>query len=151
MQMLEKLVDATGRSISSSPIDAAEAILTVDVTSKRFDPARTDGDPKTWKFEDNIWWDATYTAVGLEKDARSIKGVLKFCDLFGEPQFQVRVTIDDPISPEGVVSSKGIGIEYNQFDSTHKWLRSTSLDDMTVRFQVDTILYTDKTTEKFGE
>ena len=76
--------------------------------------------------------------------------MLKFCDLFGDPQFQVRVTIDDPIEPNGELKSEGVGIKYNQFLQPHTWLRSTDLDDMTFRFEVQTVLYKDGTTERFG-
>jgi len=150
IQALEKVLKAEGKPSSLSPVEAAERVLTVEVTNKRFDPSRTGSDPSRWKLEDNIWWDATYTAVTLERPARSIKGVLKFCDLFGDPQFQVRVTLDDAIEPKGKLKVDGVGIKYNQFDASHKWLRSTELEDMTVRFEVQSILYKDGTTERFG-
>lgn len=146
IRALEKVLKAEGKPSSVSPIEAAERVLTVRVTNKRFDPA----DWSRQKYEDNIWWDATYTARTLEKPARSIKGVLKFCDLFGDPQFQVRVTLDDPIEPKGKITVEDVGIEYNQFIDSHNWLNSTKLNDMTIRFEVQAILYKDGSTERFG-
>lgn len=146
IQALEGMLKAEGKPAASAPADAAERVLTVTITNKRFDPSNARGG----KFEDNIWWDAEYTAAGLQRPARSIKGVLKFCDLFGDPRFQVRVTIDDPIKPEGKLKVEGVGIEYNQFLDQHKWLLSTELSNMTFKFEVETVLYEDGTAERFG-
>lgn len=133
---------------ASAPSRAAPArVVAVVVSNKRFDPS----DVHASKFEDNIWWDATYTATGLSKPARSIKGVLQFCDLFGDPRFQVRVTIDDPVKPNGTIAATGVGIQYNQFLDTHKWLRATELNNMTFKFEVETVLYEDGTSERFGK
>jgi hypothetical protein len=133
-------------SATMAPASTAERVLSVLVTNKRFDPSDIHG----MKFEDNIWWDAEYTATGLKKTARSIKGRLKFCDLFGDTQFEIRVTIDDPIKPDEKLNVQGIGVTYNQFLPRHNWLRSTELEKMTFRFQVETVLYEDNSTERFG-
>jgi hypothetical protein len=146
IQTLEGMLKAEGKPAASAPADAAARVLTVVVSNKRFDPSNA----RSGKYEDNIWWDAEYTATGLSKPARSIKGVLKFCDLFGDPRFQVRVTIDDPIKPNAKANAQGVGIEYNQFLDTHKWLRSTELSNMTFKFDVETVLYEDGTSERFG-
>lgn len=147
IKSLESLFKIHGDRVAVAPISDPAKLLTVVVSNKRFDPS----DSNMEKFEDNVWWDAEYTASGLQKPARSIKGVLCFCDLFGDPQFQVRVTIDDPMKPRGAIRVRGVGIEYNQFLDPHKWLRSTELANMTFRFDVDTVLYEDGTTERFGE
>lgn len=111
-------------------------IIQVTISNKRFD----DG-----TYEDSIWWDAQYTATGLVKAARAIKGTLVFADLFKEPYFRVKVTIDDPIEPSGVLTTNGIGIGYNQFIESHTWLRTNSLSDMVIWFEVESILYQDGT------
>lgn len=149
LSALESTATPKGRAASPRPKQDSEKILLVDVTNKRFDPTRTGSDPSAWKLEDNIWWDAHYTATGLGRAARSIKGVLKFCDLFGDPIFQVKVTIDEPIEPGQRVTTSGVGIEYNQFKDDHGWLRTTDLEDMTFRYQVTHILYVDGTRETF--
>jgi hypothetical protein len=146
IQALEGLLKAKGQPAAAAPSNAAARVLSVTILNKRFDPSN----PGSRKYEDNIWWDAEYTATGLAKPARSIKGVLKFCDLFGDPRFQVRVTLDDPIAPKAKVSVQGVGIQYNQFLDTHKWLRSTELSNMTFTFEAETVLYEDGTSERFG-
>lgn len=146
LEILEKSKQAKGRAATLNSASEAQKVLAVTITDKRFDPSNA----RARKYEDNIWWDAEYTATGLTKPARSIKGVLQFCDLFGDPQFQVRVTLDDPINPGGTLATTGVGVEYNQFLDTHKWLRGTEIEDMTFRFQVETVLYQDGTTEKFA-
>lgn len=143
---LEGKLSPEGKPAPGAIADGAERVLTVTVTNKRFDPSNA----RARKYEDNIWWDAEYTASGLQRPARSIKGVLKFCDLFGDPRFQVRVTIDDPIKPEAKLQVEGVGIEYNQFNDSHKWLLSTELSNMTFKFKVETVLYEDGTAERFG-
>lgn len=145
---LEKSAKPRGSVATDSPLEKAERVILVEVKNKRWDPSNISG--RNSKFEDNIWWDATYTGRGLAKDARSIKGVLKFCDLFGDPQFQIRVTIDEPIKAGGVITTESVGMEYNQFLADHQWLRATKLKDMTFKFQVTNILYKDKTVERFG-
>jgi hypothetical protein len=146
IQTLEGMLKAEGKPAVAAASNAAGSVLTVVVSNKRFDPSNA----RSGKYEDNIWWDAEYTATGLSKPARSIKGVLMFCDLFGDPRFQVRVTIDDPIKPNAKANAQGVGIEYNQFLDTHKWLRSTELSNMTFKFEVETVLYEDGTSERFG-
>ncbi len=118
--------------------------ITVTVTNKRFQ----DSDPSNGTYEDNIWWDASYTSK-LKKTARSLKGVLQFCDLFGEPKFQLLVTIDDPVAPQASITTRGVGFTYNQFMGTHNWMRATKLKDMTFKFKLTHALYSDGTVEKF--
>lgn len=133
----------TGREMADSPEKAELANetdpITVTIANKTFEEGR---------FEDSIWWDATYSS-NLKKTARSIKGVLQFCDLFGDPKFQISVTVDRRISPEASITTPGVGFNYNQFMSEHKWMRSTDLVDMTFKFKLTHALYTDGTIEKF--
>lgn len=144
---LESAVQGRKRDPAPAPADSTEAILTVAIIGKRFKAAN----PRAGTYQDSIWWDAEYTANQLEKPARSIKGVLEFCDLFGDPQFQVRVTLDDPIEPNGTITQEGVGINYNQFLEDHRWLRTTALDDMSFRFEVRSVLYEDGTVGRFGQ
>lgn len=138
LDRIESMLKVSGTS--SAPSRAAKAanksVFEVKVTNKRFDEGA---------YEDSIWWDTTYTAVGLEKSARAVKGTLVFADLFGEPKFRVNVTVDEEISAGGVLQTNGVGIDYNQFKASHKWLRSTDLEDMTIWYEVDSILYADGT------
>lgn len=122
--------------------DLVEPLIGVTVTNKRFQAS----DVRAGRFQDFIWFDATYVSR-FEKMTRSIKGTLQFCDLFGDPQFQIRVTIDDPIAPDKEVTTTGVGFEYNQFMDQHNWMRTTALADMTFQFKLDAVLFADGTRE----
>lgn len=125
--------------------DISRKIIRVTIENKRFQ----DTDINRNIYEQAIWWDATYEAIGITKPARAIKGVIEFADLFGEVHFQVRSTINIPISPSKKVTEKGIGFKYNQFLAKHKWMRSTKLKNMKVTYKVISIIYADGTTKKF--
>ncbi len=70
-------------------------------------------------------------------------------DLFGEPQFRIRTTIDTPLDPGKKFKQSGIGFKYNKFTQEHQWVRSTDLSNMTFRFEAQEILYQDGKVEKF--
>lgn len=113
--------------------------VTVRVLRKRHSEAQ---------FQEFLTWDVTYESR-LKKPTRAIKGTLQVCDLFGEAKFLVGVTIDEPLQPSVPHTSEGIGIEYNQFRDDHKWFRFVDLEDTTVKFRVDSVIYQDGTREDF--
>ena len=127
---------------SADKEDRANALIAVEVSNKKYRKAG---------YEDYIFWDVTYSPIGLNKQTRAVKGVLVFADLFGEVKFQIKVTIKDPLEPGKTLTKKGVGFEYNQFRDSHKWMRASDLTNMKVRFQVQSILYADGTTEQLGE
>jgi hypothetical protein len=87
---------------------------------------------------------------GLDKPARAIKGVLRFTDLFGEQKFGLKWTLEKPITcTRTTYTDKGFGFEYNQFTDSHQWVRNTEIENMKVKFRVDSILYEDGTTQTF--
>ena len=100
-------------------------------------------------FQDHIFFDITFSAKGLDKPARAIKGSLKFNDLFGEQKFGLRWTIEKPIAPGETYTEKGSGFNFNQFTESHQWVRNTEKENMKVTFRVDSILYEDGTTRNF--
>jgi len=114
--------------------------MTPDISNKRFEK---------YKYDENIWFDITWNTSSLKKPTRAVKGVLIFADIFGETKFQIKKTINDPLSPNMPLTETGIGFEYNQFKDSHKWMRSTDLKDMTFKFDVLNIIYTDGTSESF--
>ena len=120
--------------------DVRLEIITVDLLSKRFEEQ---------DFQDFIWIDVSFCAVGLDKSARAIKGTLSFNDLFGESKLKLNWTIDDPIDPGETKVERGSGFEYNQFTDSHKWIRAISIEDMTATFTVSSILYQDGTRRDF--
>lgn len=100
-------------------------------------------------YQDYIWFDVEWKALGLKKKSRAIKGTLIFHDLFGERKFAVRMTIDDSLEPGQSFLNKGIGFKYSMFDEAEKWVRMTDLDDMLIQFEVKSIIYSDGEREDF--
>ena len=93
--------------------------------------------------------DVAFTAKGLDRGARSIKGRLRFEDLFGEEKFALKWTIEKPIAPGTTYTERGSGFKYNRFMDPHQWVRSTAKENMKVTFRVDSILYEDGTSQTF--
>lgn len=116
--------------------DVADEIVTVRLIKKRF---------AKQNYQDYIFFDIEFTAEGLDKPARAIKGVLRLQDLFGEPRMNIGWTIEDPVAPGQTVIEKGTGFEFNQFMDDHQWVRSTELRNMTASMTVRSILYQDGT------
>jgi hypothetical protein len=126
---------ATGPAYQSvAPQDGVDAqeLIRFDVRNKRYDKG---------EYQEHIWFDCTFTAVGLVRSARAVKGALEFCDLFGAPQFLIGYTLTERLDPGASVNMQGIGFDFNQFMPSHQWMLGTRLEDMTVRFRVDQILY----------
>ena len=90
-----------------------------------------------------------YTATGLDKPARAIKGTLNLQDLFGETKMRIAWTINDPINPGMATIEKGRGFEFNQFRDIHRWVRATDQKDMQATFSVKSILYEDGSRKDF--
>ncbi|MFC1567463.1 hypothetical protein ACFL3R_01330 [Thermodesulfobacteriota bacterium] len=120
----------------SSEEKVAREIITVRLLKKEY----TDQD-----YQEFIFFDIEFKAPGLDKPARAIKGILNFEDLFGETKFRLNMTINDPMSPNGKLISKGSGFKFNQFRGPHQWIRSNALKDMKASFTVKSILYQDGT------
>lgn len=126
----------------------AERLLAVTVKNKRFDRNGSE-DERPGRKTPTIWWDAVYEPYELKSDTRSVQGVLQFCDLFGDPQFECRVTINEPIRVSSKYEAPTGGIEFDSDERAHQWLLSTKLKDMTFRFRVTRVLYMDGKREVF--
>lgn len=114
----------------------AQEIVDVRLLRKRF----TEQD-----YQEYIFFDIEFTASGLDKASRAIKGVLHLQDLFGEPRMNINWTIDVPIAPGQSTTERGMGFEFNQFIDSHQWVRSTDLENMTASMTVTSVLYQDGT------
>lgn len=134
--------EATPTSSGESPAasEPAQKIFAVRLLKKRF--AEQD-------YQDFIFFDIQFTASGLERPSRAIKGVLNLADLFGEPHMQINWTIEQPISPGSVIVENDTGFKFNQFLDAHQWVRSTDLENMTATFTARSILYKDGTRQDF--
>jgi hypothetical protein len=100
-------------------------------------------------YKDFVWFNITWDTSNLKKPTRAIKGFLIFGDIFGEPRFRLRYTINDPLIPGKDHTDRGVGFEYNQFNDSHYWVRSTELKDMTFSFEITNIIYKDGTRKEF--
>ena len=100
-------------------------------------------------YQEFIWFDIEFTANGLDKPARAIKGILNLQDLFGEPKMRFNWTIDEPIKQGETIVERGTGFKYNQFIDSHQWVRATDLENMTASFAVKSILYQDGSRRDF--
>src|SRR4030042_68303 len=91
-------------------------------------------------YQEYVVFDVEWNPINLKKPSRSIKGILIFCDLFGEAKFRITVTINDPLNPGEVFLQKALGFDYSKFNNEQIWAKDTDLKDMTFRFQVTNIL-----------
>lgn len=112
----------------------SEELIAIKITNKRYDKI---------EYRDYIWFDVEYNPINISKPTRSVKGILIFCDLFGDAKFKIGMTINDPLKPGEVLLKRGIGFDYNEYNDEQNWVRNTDLKDMTFRFQVISILYAD--------
>lgn len=133
-------IEPNSPTTESAPSEAlgdsnvAREIVDVRLLRKRF----TEQD-----YQDYIFFDLEFTATGLDKPSRAIKGVLHLQDLFGESRMNINWTIDVPLSPGESTTEKGAGFKFNQFIDSHQWVRSTDLENMTASMTVTSVLYQD--------
>lgn len=125
--------------------DRVYSMIKVDISNKRYDVAN----PSLGSYEDHIWFDCLYTATGLSKATRAVKGALEFADHFGDVKFRVNITVNDTINLGYPLSQKGIGFTYNQFMLDHQWMLATKVQDMKCTFRLTNVLYMDGTSESF--
>lgn len=114
--------------------DLPAEIIQTTLRSKRF---------AEQNYQDFIFFDLEHRAIGLDKPARAVKGVLELQDLFGDTQFRMPWSIDEPLTPSGIVIERGMGFKYNQFMDEHNWVKQTDLSNMRAKFVVRSILYLD--------
>lgn len=136
---------------TAGPLDAAPAakpgdpLIRLKVSNKRYAPSN----PNAGSYEDHIWFDCTYTLSTDGTPTRAVKGLLEFADLFGDVQFRINVTLNDPLTPGRPLEQAGIGFTYNQFMGEHQWMMVTALQDMKVAFRPLSIIYADGTSASF--
>jgi hypothetical protein len=127
---------------SSIPKDsAAENIVTIHLLNKKFTEQN---------YQKFIFFDIEFTAAGLEKPARAIKGRLNLNDLFGETKMRLGWTIEKEMQPGATIAERGSGFKYNQFMNEHQWVLATDLTNMTATFTVQSILFKDGSRKDFN-
>lgn len=138
--------DSTQNKSAVTPTSSTEELISVEVKNKRYDPENS----ALGKFEDHIWFDCHYTLSVTSKPTRAVKGLLEFSDLFGEVNFRINITLNDPLEPGKRIIQEGIGFNYNQFIEEHQWILGTDLKDMKVSFKVLHAIFSDGTSEAFA-
>ena len=123
--------DESPRTVNDENTDSSSLIKPV-LTNKRFQKS----DFSKGVYEDAIWFDINWDTSKLKRKTRAIKGILVLGDIFGEPQFRINMTINDPLTPGKNYTQQGIGFDCNQFTESQKWVRFTELKDMTFAFEV---------------
>jgi hypothetical protein len=134
---------AVGAEGSATPSPTADhrTMLTLRVDGKKFTPGEY-GD-------DRVDLDLTLTLSPDRRATRAVKGSLVFTDLFGDVGFRIGYTVNDPLLPGVPLAIKNVGFDFNQFMSEHNWMLGTDLDDMTYRFEVDSVIYQDGSREDY--
>jgi len=120
--------------------DISKEIIDVEMIKKYY---------KEKNYSEYMLFDMKLHAVGLDKPARTIKGILIFEDSLGELQLTVRWTINEPLGPGQTIEMNGSGFLYNKFKDSHVWVKDTDLKDMKVTFKVRDIVYQDGTSREF--
>ena len=77
-----------------------------------------------------------------DRDVRAFKGVVVFKDVFGDVISRVSLKEDEGLAA-GKTIRRSRSIDYNQFDDADTALRATDLEDMSVEWEPDTIIFAD--------
>lgn len=117
-----------------------EQIIVVTLEDKRFSKK---------KYGHGIYFNLAFSAVGLEKPARAIKGSLVLNDLFGEKIMSIGWPLEDPMSPGETRKERDTGFDYNQFKDEHQRIRDAKTENLTATYRVDSIIYEDGTRVDF--
>jgi hypothetical protein len=83
-----------------------------------------------------------------EKDIEGVKGVIHFNDIFGDQIKRVNISYDEGIKA-GETKLYRASVDYNQFMEEDITLRQTELEKLKYEWEVQTIIYTDGTQDKF--
>jgi hypothetical protein len=133
-------IPAVSPSSDASTSPGVPAVFTVRLLKKQFTKQ---------SHQDFIFFDTEFTASGLKRPARAIKGQLMLNDLSGETQMTIGWTLNQPLSPGDTLVERAKGFHYNQFLQPHQWVNSTAIENMSPAFAVNSILYQDGTREDF--
>ncbi|HEY6330645.1 MAG TPA: hypothetical protein VI756_15010 [Blastocatellia bacterium] len=122
---------------------AATCPITVTMNSKRYHQADFRGGDVANRIDFVFVF-----ASSLKKDARAFKGAVLIKDLFGQDIIRVTLTHETGLRAGGSVEWQG-GIKYNKFLSNHQRLMTVQQTDLTISFELESVIYTDGTRESF--
>jgi hypothetical protein len=135
----EKGTGLKAEPAKSKPL--ADTIISVDLLGKHYREEKYG--------RGGVYFDLKFTAAGLDKPVRAIKGSLHITDLFDESIVGIKWSLDKPMSPGATYSENSVGFDYNRFMNNHQRVRDTEASDLRARFHVESILYEDGTRRDF--
>ncbi len=59
-------------------------------------------------YQEYVFFKLKITAPGLDKNARAIKGIMNFNDLFGETMMRIKWTIDEPVDIKNMAATYSV-------------------------------------------
>ncbi len=131
---------STEPSLKSKEAEAMQAAVGVRLLSKTYVPS----DFRATRYEDSLRLEFEYSNYS-EKEIRAFTGTVVFSDIFERPFHRVTLTVDDPIPARRSIRDAEKALETNQFSDEHQQLIATDLEDLTVDFEVKSILFADGT------
>jgi len=78
-----------------------------------------------------------------DKDIKAVKGIAHFTDLFNTDITSINFTIEKPIPAGQSVKNNDYSIELNQFNDVDNRLRSITMENLKMRFEVQSIIFRD--------
>jgi hypothetical protein len=135
------------------------AVLTAEYVKARFGilelrthllrPELTDIRFRSQRDGEWIWFDLEWDTSALPKPAGAVQGVFLIVDRFGMPKLRRTHQIVERLMPNEPYIEKGLGFEYIPFREDHVWVRGSRPEDMSARFEVESIIYVDGTRVDF--
>jgi len=86
----------------------------------------------------------------IDKDMDAFTGAIFFTDIFDRQILKLNFTYDNPLASGETNTWKG-GMEYNRFVDSHRKLRSTDSEKISVDLLVKEVIYSDGTRKTFSE
>lgn len=96
-------------------------------------------------YSDNIGFDFIFTNH-TDKDIKAVKGTAHFSDLFDTEILSISFTIEKAVPAGQSLKNSDYSLELNKFDDTHNRLKTITMDNLKMRFEVQSIIFKDGST-----
>ncbi len=97
----------------------------------------------------SIQWDLEWDTSNLPKPASAVRGTFVIADRDGQAKWQHFHRVDKQMTPGEAFTDSGVGFKYDPLVDSHAWVRNSSTDEMTARFEVWSIQYMDGTRQDY--
>jgi hypothetical protein len=112
--------------------------LSVVLRGKNYRPADAMAD----RYSNQLELDLEY-ANDFDEEIRAFTGTMVFMDIFDREFLRVRLTVDERIPAGRTVRDRGKVFEINQFMASHQQLVTTDLDNLRMKFESASIMFSD--------